>query len=238
MVTVTIDGRMAYVTHQTPVLEVAKDLGIHIPTLCNHEALLPFGSCRLCIVEIVKNNRSKLVTSCNYPAEEGLTVFTASERVKEARKMVMELLLVRCPNVPVIQQLAEKEGIKASLFKKKDDQRCILCGLCVRACEEIVGVCAISFAGRGIDRRVGTPFDVDSDVCIGCGSCTYICPTGCIEMVGEPDPPGNRTMKMGDLALEMCPNNYECETCDIDRAFLEEMKRVIDGVRGKTATDR
>jgi predicted molibdopterin-dependent oxidoreductase YjgC len=186
------------------------------------------------VVEITKNRRSKLVTSCNYPAEEGLTVLTASERVKETRKMVVELLLARCPDVPQIWQLAEKMGIKESRFKKKEDQRCILCGLCVRVCEEMVGVSAISFANRGIEREVNTPFSIESDVCIGCGSCTYICPTGCVEMVGNPGPPGGRTMNMGDLALDVCPNNYDCESCEIDHQFLHQMRHVIEEMRPRT----
>jgi len=183
------------------------------------------------MVEVMKNNRSKLVTSCNYPAEEGLVVFTASEGVKKTRRIVMELLLARCPDVPEIQRLAEEMGVKTSRFKKREDQRCILCGLCVRACEEIVGVNAISFSNRGIEREVNTPFGIDSDVCIGCGSCTYICPTGCIEMVGDPGPSGSRTMNMGNLDLDICPNNHDCETCEIDHEFLGEIRRVIEAVR-------
>jgi len=231
MVTLTIDGQIIHVKRHTSILDAAKQLGIYVPTLCYHKALKPYGSCRLCIVEVVKNNRSKLVTSCNYPAEDSLVVFTTTDRVKRTRKGVMELLLARCPDVPQIQKLAEKMGIKTVRFKKKGDQRCILCGLCVRACEEIVGVSAISFASRGVEREVNTPFGLDSDVCIGCGSCTYICPTGCIEMVGGPGPPGGRRMNMGDLALDACPNNYNCDTCEIEQQFLEEMKDIVRRVR-------
>ncbi len=234
MVTLTIDGQIVHVQRHTPILDIAKELGIHIPTLCYHEAIRAYGSCRLCVVELCSNGRSKLVTSCNYPAEGGLVVFTASERVKNTRKMVMELLLSRCPDVPEIQQLAEKVGIKTSRLRKRGDQRCILCGLCVRACEEIVGVNAISFASRGIDREVDTPFGADSDVCIGCGSCTYLCPTGCIEMVGDPGSPGIRTMNMGNLQLEPCFNNYQCDNCEIDHEFVDEMKRVMEQVRSQT----
>ena len=146
--------------------------------------------------------------------------------------MVVELLLARSPNVPAIRQLAEKLGVKTSPFKKKEDQHCILCGLCVRACEEMVGVSAIGFVNRGTEREVNTPFGINSDVCIGCGTCTYICPTGCIEMVGNPGPPGDRGINMGALDLDICPNNYECETCDIYQQFLEEMRRVVQEVRG------
>ena len=231
MVRLTIDGQIAYVKRHTPILDAAKQLGISIPTLCHHKALKAYGSCRLCIVEAFRNGRSKLVTSCNYPAEDGLVVFTATDKVKKTRKMVMELLMARCPEVPQIQQLAEQMGTKTGRFKKKGDQRCILCGLCVRVCEEVVGVSAISFASRGTEKEVNTPFGMDSEVCIGCGSCTYICPTGCIEMVGAPGPPGSRKMNMGDLVLEPCPNKYQCEDCEIDQLFLEEMRGAVERVR-------
>lgn len=233
-VTLTIDGQIVHVEHDTPILIAARKLGIYIPTLCYHEALKPYGSCRLCMVEVIQNKRSKLVTSCNYPAEHGLEVLTASDQVTKTRKMVLELLLARCPDVPEIRQLAEKMGIRAVRFKKKADQRCILCGLCVRVCEELVGVSAISFVSRGIEREVNTPFGLDSDVCIGCGSCTYICPTRCIEMVGDPGPPGGRRMNMGDLALDGCPNNYNCDTCEIEQQFLEKMKDIVRRVRPAT----
>ena len=101
----------------------------------------------------------------------------------------------------------------------------------VRACEEMVRVSAISYANRGTERRVNTPFGVDSEVCIGCGACTYICPTGCIEMVGEPYAPGGRRLKMGDLALEPCPNDYQCVTCELEKQFVEEMKGAVKDFR-------
>ena len=233
-VTLTIDRQIIHVDRHMPILDAAKKLGIFIPTLCYHEALKPYGSCRLCMVEVIQNRRSRLVTSCNYPAEDGLTVLTASDRVKKTRKIVMELLLARCPNVPLIRQLAEEMGVETARFKKREDQRCILCGLCVRVCEEMVGVSAIGFVNRGTEREVNTPFGIDSYVCIGCGSCTYICPTGCFEMVGNPDPPGGRSLNMGDLVLDSCPNNYECDTCKIEHEFLADMKRVTDGVRIRT----
>ena len=231
MVTLTIDGRIVHVEHETPIIEAARKLGIHIPTLCHHEALKPYGACRLCTVEVIKNKWSKLVTSCNYPAENGLEILTASDRVKRTRRMLMEFFLARCPNAPAIRELAEKMGLRMSRLKRKEDERCILCGLWVRVCEEMVGVSAISFANRGTEREVNTPFGVDSDVCIGCGACTYICPTGCIEMVGGPDAPGGKRLNLGDLGLDGCPSNYECETCEVEQRFFEEMRQAIQGVR-------
>jgi Pyruvate/2-oxoacid:ferredoxin oxidoreductase delta subunit len=147
--------------------------------------------------------------------------------------MIVELLLARCPDVPLLQTMDRQMGIELSRFKKKEANECILCGLCVRFCEEVVGVSAIGLANRGVDREVATPFKVATDVCIGCGSCTYICPTGCIEMVPDEKIPRLRTMKMGNRFLEPCPNNYQCETCPIEQAFLEDMKRVITEFRGR-----
>jgi bidirectional [NiFe] hydrogenase diaphorase subunit len=231
MVTLTIDGQIVHVERETPIIEVARQLGIHIPTLCYHQAIKAYGVCRLCVVEVRKNNWFKLVTSCNYPAEEGLEVFTSSDRVKKTRKMVLELLLARCPHVPVIRQLAEKMGIRTLRLKKKEDQTCILCGLCVRVCDEIAGVRAIGFVNRGAEREVSTPFHLPSDACIGCGACTYICPTGCIEMVYTHDGSSERHLSMGNLDLTTCNNNYECDTCEIDQQFIEDMKRIIRKVR-------
>jgi bidirectional [NiFe] hydrogenase diaphorase subunit len=238
MVTLTIDGQIVQVERETPLIEAARKLGIHIPTLCYHQALKPYGACRVCAVEIIGSRRSRLVTSCNYPAQEGLEVRTASNRVKVARKMLMELLLARCPEVGVVRQLAERMGVKRSRLKKKEDRRCILCGLCVRVCEEMVGVCAISFANRGTERQVSTPFQIESDVCIGCGACTYICPTGCIEMVDKPGSCGCRYLNMGDLALDPCPTPYQCETCKVEEEFLGEMRRVVGSVRLQASTHR
>ena len=231
MVTVTIDGKIIRVEQNTPLLQAAKKLDIFIPTLCHHDAIKPYGSCRLCVVEVIQNNRSRLVTSCNFPADEGLYVLTSSDRVKDARRMVMELLLVRCPNIPFIQQLSRSYGVGTPRLKRMGDESCILCGLCVRVCDEVVGARAISFVNRGIEREVHTPFQMNSDVCIGCGTCTYICPTSCIEMVDSDKPPGGRCMNMGDLKLGSCPSHYKCETCDVDSAFSTEMKRVIENMR-------
>jgi len=156
-----------------------------------------------------------------------MEVFTDTSRVRQIRRTVVELLLARCPDVLLLQTLARQMGIKLSRFKKKEANECILCGLCVRFCEEVVGVGAIGLASRGIDREVATPFKVASDVCIGCGSCTYICPTGCIEMVSDRKTPSLRRLKMGDRSLVPCPNSYQCETCPVEQEFFRDMKRVI-----------
>ncbi len=186
-VTLQIDGREVKAEEGTTVLEAAKSAGIDIPTLCYHPALSPFGACRLCTVEITSKGRKRTVTSCNYPVEEGLVVDTRSPEVMEIRKGIMELLLARCPKVELIQNLAKEYGVEKPRFQLGDEnEKCILCGLCVRMCEERMGASVINFVNRGVDRKVQTPFQVTGDknldVCRACGACAFVCPTGAITL--------------------------------------------------------
>jgi coenzyme F420 hydrogenase subunit beta len=175
MVNLTINGLDVSVEKGTTILEAARFLGFPIPTLCYNEALSPYGACRLCVVEIGEDPNAKLVTSCTYPVQEGLKVRTASNRVLRARRMILELLLATCPQSKTIQDLASAHNIRQQRFKQEHED-CILCGLCVRMCEEQMMAKAIGFQGRGEKRRIGTPFDIKSDVCRLCGGCIYICP--------------------------------------------------------------
>ena len=201
MVTLSIDGREIQAEEAKTVLEVAGENGIDIPALCHHEEVSPYGACRLCMVEITtRRGRKRLVTSCLYPVEEGLTVQTDTERVRNVRRMVIELLLARCPDSEVIQDWARRLGVSGERFKSEEGNRkCILCALCNRVCQEVVGVSAISLANRGVDRRMTTPFNDFSEACIGCGSCAYVCPTGAIsfEDVGD-----TRTVAMPHVTME------------------------------------
>jgi len=172
-VTLTIDGVKVKTPKGTPILEVARQIGIEIPALCYLRVLSPFGACRVCSVEVTTpNGRKRIVTSCNYPAEDGLIVETKSERVIKVRRKVLELLLARCPKVTRIKNLASLYGIKeTSLWIENESEDCILCGLCVRVCSELIGVSAINFANRGTRRVITTPYDEFSEDCIGCGMC-------------------------------------------------------------------
>lgn len=189
MITLSIDGRELEAEKGQTILHVARENGIDIPTLCYHEALEPYGACRLCGVEIFEGGHSRIVASCLYPVEEGLKVKTDSPRVLNNRKMILELLLARCSKNKVIQELASQMGIEQPPFKPEylEDNDCILCGLCVRACEQVVGVSAISLVNRGITKEVAPPFFEAATACIGCGSCYYVCPTGAIKMEDKGD---------------------------------------------------
>src|SRR5512136_2808512 len=112
MVNITIDGMAFQAKKDATILEVAREGGVEIPTLCYNEALGPEGRCRLCMVEIKRGSRTRLVTSCLYPVEEGLQVQTQTEKVLRTRKMVLELLLARCPDSEVIRQMAGRMGVE------------------------------------------------------------------------------------------------------------------------------
>ena len=175
MVTLSINGLEVSAEEGATLLEVSEFYGFPIPTLCHMEGLSPYGACRLCVVEIGEGPKAKLVSSCTYPAEEGLRVRTASSRVIRARKMILELLLASCPQSKKIQDLASAYEVRQQRFRQ-EYENCILCGLCTRICEEQMMAKAIGFRGRGEKRSIGTPFNMQSDVCRLCGACMYVCP--------------------------------------------------------------
>ena len=181
MPNITINNKKLQAPEGWTVLKAAREHGISIPALCDHEGVEPYGACRLCMVEIKQGNRSRLVASCLYPAEEGLVVETDSERALAARKVTAELLLARSPHAKKVQDIAAALGIKhTDLVIKGTD--CILCALCVRTCREVVGASAISLSNRGVEREVAPPLGETAHDCIGCGSCVYVCPTNFIKM--------------------------------------------------------
>jgi NADH dehydrogenase/NADH:ubiquinone oxidoreductase subunit G len=175
MIQLKINGLNVSVEEGSTLLEAAKFLGFPIPTLCHMEGLSPYGACRLCVVEIGEGEGARLVSSCTYPAQEGLSVRTASSRVLKARRMVVELLLASCPQSKVIQDLASAMGVRQQRFRQEHED-CILCGLCVRMCKEQMVAGAIGFHGRGETRGISTPFSARSEVCRLCGGCIYVCP--------------------------------------------------------------
>jgi bidirectional [NiFe] hydrogenase diaphorase subunit len=182
--TVTIDGHKVKVKKGATILDAANKAGIWIPTLCYHPAVSGDASCRLCMVELDRGDWRQLVTACNYPVRKDITVYASSERAQQMRRGVMELLLARAPDSEELKALAERMGVKKTRYPKvtESQRNCILCGLCVGVCEQIIGQSAIGFAGRGVDRTVAAPFRQASEDCIGCGVCAAICPVGTIKV--------------------------------------------------------
>jgi len=186
LIKVNVNGIEVEVPYDTQLLQAIRLAGADVPTLCHNENIAPYGVCRLCSVEIDAGRKTRVVPSCVFTVRKPLAVRTDTERVKKHRKMLLNLLLARCPNEPVVQDLAAEYGVAAPhpRFEKHDDD-CVLCGLCVQTCQNIVGVAALAFEGRGPTRRVVSPFDAENDVCIACGACAYICPTQCIDFSQE-----------------------------------------------------
>ncbi len=215
MAELTIDGRKVVAYPGETILQVAKRYGIKIPHLCHHDEVKPYAACRLCLVEIKKGKRTKLVTSCDYPAEDGLEVKTTNEKIAKSRKMVMELYLSCCPNLPLLQEMAKEMGIEEPRFEKENED-CILCGLCVRVCSEVVGRDALGYESRGPERRVVPPFDEANPMCISCGACTYVCP---VDVIPIEEKDGYRIMERWHKKSKL----VACKACGKYFATEEEI---------------
>jgi NADH-quinone oxidoreductase subunit G/NADP-reducing hydrogenase subunit HndD len=186
------------------ILEVLTRNGMQVPTLCHMKDMIPTGSCRMCVVELENNGR--LVPSCSFPASPEMKIKTHSPRVVDARKTIVELLLSNHPDDCLycvrnenceLQSLSRELHVterrirgkknsfsldRSSASLVRDPEKCILCGRCVRVCEEIIGVSAIEFIGRGSKTHIGTAYDqgLNTSSCINCGQCIMVCPTGAL----------------------------------------------------------
>jgi NADH-quinone oxidoreductase subunit G/NADP-reducing hydrogenase subunit HndD len=204
MATLEANGQQLEVRKGDSILQALKRGGIHVPTLCHMEGLLPSGTCRMCVVEVEGLNG--LIPACSYPAAEGMRVRTSTPTVLRTRKAIVELLLSNHPDDCLycarngncdLAHLAREHGVRDRVYRGarkrkdkdssspaivRDPEKCILCGKCVRVCEEIQGVSAIDFVNRGSRAFVGTAFDEGMNVscCINCGQCILVCPTAAL----------------------------------------------------------
>lgn len=184
LINFTINGQAVQAREGWTILETARQHGIQIPTLCFHPAVEAIGSCRLCVVEIQQNKQSRVVASCITAVQGGVEVLTDSEEVLNVRRWVLEMLLANCPASHQIRELAKEYGVTSTRFTvEQPEDACPRCGLCVRACDEVVGIRAISLGNRGVFKEVTAPYHQRSTDCIRCGTCLYVCPTGAMEQL-------------------------------------------------------
>ncbi|MDX9745443.1 MAG: 2Fe-2S iron-sulfur cluster-binding protein [Syntrophales bacterium] len=216
MIRIHIDDQTVETKGGGSILTEAGKLHIRIPTLCYHESLSPFGACRLCVVEVKQGRRWDLTTSCNTEIVQGMIVRTDSPEIRRSRKAAAELLYYKYPRTRAIRDIAERLGVRVTQTKE-DARECILCGLCVRACQEIVGVNALRFEDRGPDHP-GEPPRIGylGDSCICCGACAFICPTGYIRM----EPVGADRRMIWERVFEM----GACRVCGKKFAPLAQLE--------------
>jgi NADH dehydrogenase/NADH:ubiquinone oxidoreductase subunit G len=205
-VTFQVDGHEVEGFHHESLLTALRRAGYEVPSLCYHEAVSTYGACRLCLVEVHKGRKRRITTSCNYPVTRDLKVMLDTPAVTQNRRIVFQLLLARAPASPELRELAAEYGVHSTPFEvdaAHRENRCILCGLCSRVCDEIVGAHAIAFSGRGLHKDMVSPFDETAEACIGCGACVVVCPTNCIGVKEEND---IRTIVKWhrDLPLQKC----------------------------------
>jgi len=178
----SIDGRRVQAQPDWTILETARAHRLHIPTLCFHPAIHPWGSCRLCVVETRLNDKVEVTASCLTKPVAGLEVLTHSSRVMNVRRWVLEMLLAECPASREIKELAAQYGVTSTRFAILDpEEECLKCGRCVAVCHEVVGVQALTFGSRGVAKKLETPYRVPNNACIGCGCCVSVCPTGALQ---------------------------------------------------------
>ncbi len=175
-----IDGKEVTAKPGTTILEAAKSAGISIPTLCYHEKLKPYGACRICTVEAEIRGRTRLVASCVHPVEQNMVVRTRSEKVDRTRKVILEEMLAHAPDSEPLKDLAEEYGAEKNRFEK-EPSFCILCGLCVRYCEEIKKKDAIGFCERGSKRQICFVPEIAAKECWNCKECFSLCPTSYLQ---------------------------------------------------------
>ncbi len=217
-VTVSVDGRVSTVSAGTTILDAARQMGIAIPTLCHYRGLSPYGACRVCLVEIETPRGPRLVASCSHPIEEKLVVHTDSQTVLAARRTVVQLLLAQAPQSTELAAFAAKLGIENTPFERKAEGKCILCGLCVRVCKDLMGRGVISMFGRGATRVVRPAFGEQTDQCQACGACVTVCPTGAVDLAA--------TTARRPVPHRTGYDQYLCARPSIDMAHPQAAPRV------------
>ncbi|MFC1861773.1 2Fe-2S iron-sulfur cluster-binding protein [Chloroflexota bacterium] len=218
-VNVNIDGAVIHAIKGASVLDTAIEYGICIPHLCHVPYLSDIGACRLCIVEHVVNDRSKVTTSCTLNVEEGMSIMTNTDKIQKLRRNLAELLVAQAPNSRAVQDIAVRCGVKEVRYQFRNED-CVLCGRCVRACTELWKARAKGFVGRGKERHVDYPFGTRPDFCKQCGSCIELCPMT-ITPCNGPMKPGEERL-CGQCESQLLTNEQApggCVWCKLGEGF-------------------
>jgi NADH dehydrogenase/NADH:ubiquinone oxidoreductase subunit G len=218
-VTVQIDGTNIRAARGSSVLDVALEHGICIPHLCRAPFLPDIGACRLCVVEHVVNGWPKITTSCTLIVQEGMVVLSNTEKIRNLRRNIAELLVAEAPNSRAIQDIAIRCGVKEVRYPFRDNN-CVLCGRCVRACSGRIGEKAIGFVGRGKDRHIESPFDLHSELCNDCGRCLDLCPMTMVACDGYMKPGEARLCGNCESKIELAADAPGvCISCELGVGF-------------------
>ena len=201
---IIIDGKTCEAQAGQYLMDIASQNGIEIPALCHHEALPGQACCRLCIVEIeFKDGWRSIVVSCVYPVKSEITVHTKSDKIVRLRRSILELLKIQAPEAEgAFPEYCREYGVSCEqpCSGEEKNKKCILCGLCVKACDEL-GNSAIQSVMRGVYKTVAPPFNEPPPDCIGCIACARICPTNAIEYTDDAD---SRTIWGRTFELAKC----------------------------------
>ena len=240
MISITINGKQYQAEPGEMVINVLIREGIDIAHLCHHEALPPYGACRLCMVNVAQGGKLGIAASCTLPAAEGLVIETDTPQIVQLRKVLLEMYLGEAPGSEEIRTLAERYGVDTTRFTRSDlsasGDRCVLCGRCARVCHESLEVGAIDFSGRGIRSNIHAPWLELSETCIGCGSCATNCPTGAITFE---DQGGERIFQVSGSVFSR-HNLVRCEVCNVLYAtekYIDYMKNRSDS-KGETLLEK
>jgi bidirectional [NiFe] hydrogenase diaphorase subunit len=225
MITLSINGEEIQAAEAMTVLEVARQEGIEIPTLCYLKALGPFGVCRLCMVEAYGPGLiPAILPACNLKVFDGLVITTDSAIIHEMRRTIIELLLVSTNSTEFLRELAKTFDVEISGFTAAEKDPCILCGLCVRVCRDRIGASALSLAGSNSNEHVvAEEIRMDKEACIGCGTCANICPVQAIRL--EDMESERKIILYGEVASSF--ELIKCDMCGMPHATQKFIDSVV-----------
>ena len=246
---ITINNRKIPFTDEKNVLSIIRKTGIDLPTFCYHSELSTYGACRMCVVE---DDRGRVFASCSEVPRDGMVIYTNTPKLQHHRKMILELLLAshcrdcttcRENGVCTLQKLAQQLGVDTVRFPNTREQlpvddssncifvdpnKCILCGDCVRTCEEIQGLGVLSFTHRGSQMRVTPAFNkpMAQTDCVGCGQCRVVCPTGAITIKSNVHAVWVTALDCRRAKMQSAGSSQHCGAWDLMRSMIQILVQI------------